>query len=386
MQTIAFIPARCGSKGVPGKNIKPFCGKPLICWTLNSALNTPAINRIIVATDCEEIKNIVRQYFGDQVELYDRSKENASDSASTESVMLEFLEKDSPSEESEFILIQATNPFTTSDQLSKALELFRKNKYDSVLSVAAFRRFIWDRKGQSINYDYKKRPRRQELDQYFIENGAFYINLTGKIQKLKNRLGDSIGIFEMPEYSQLEMDEEDDWIYGEILMKKYVLSAFKPDFVKIKLFLADVDGVFTDAGMYYSEKGDELKKFNTQDGMGMKMLKKYGLKTGIITGEDTKLNKRRFEKLKVDFLYQGVDDKLSIAKEICKKLNIQLNEVLFIGDDVNDIELLKNCGIAVCPSSAQESVKAIPNIIKLSSKGGDGAVREIINKVLWKEN
>lgn len=154
--------------------------------------------------------------------------------------------------------------------------------------------------------------------------------------------------------------------------------------VKIKLFLSDVDGVMTDAGMYYTESGDEFKKFNTHDGMGFQLLREAGIKTGIITTENTKIVERRAAKLKVDYLYQGkgFGNKLQAALEICSKENISLQEVAYIGDDINCIELLTAVGVAACPANALEKVKAIPNIILLKKNGGDGAVREFIHILL----
>jgi len=154
--------------------------------------------------------------------------------------------------------------------------------------------------------------------------------------------------------------------------------------VKIKLFLTDVDGVLTDAGMYYTESGDEFKKFNTHDGMGFQLLREAGIKTGIITTENTKIVERRAAKLKVDYLYQGkgFGNKLSAALEICEKEKISIKEVAYIGDDINCLELLNAVGIAACPANALPKVKAINNIIHLEKKGGDGAVREFIELLL----
>lgn len=156
--------------------------------------------------------------------------------------------------------------------------------------------------------------------------------------------------------------------------------------VKIKLFLSDVDGVMTDAGMYYTESGDELKKFNTHDGMGFTLLRRAGIKTGMITSEDTKMVERRATKLKMDYLYQGkfFGDKLSAALEICAKENITIQEVAYIGDDVNCISLLEAVGVAACPANALPAVKKIKGIIHLDKKGGDGAVREFIDLLLDK--
>lgn len=152
----------------------------------------------------------------------------------------------------------------------------------------------------------------------------------------------------------------------------------------IKVFLTDVDGVLTDAGMYYTESGDEFKKFNTHDGMAFGMLHDRGIKTGMITSEETKIVENRARKLKVDYLYQGAkgDRKLEAARQICEKEGISLSEVAYIGDDINCIPLLKAAGIAACPFNAVKKVKEIPGIIQLKTKGGEGAVREFVELIL----
>lgn len=153
---------------------------------------------------------------------------------------------------------------------------------------------------------------------------------------------------------------------------------------KIKLLLTDVDGVLTDAGMYYSETGDELKKFNTHDGMGLQLIRAKGIKTGIITSEDTKLVERRFHKLKLDYLYQGKREggKLASVKEICEKEGIALSEVAYIGDDVNCFELLSSVGMAACPADALDAIKNIPGIVLMKKKGGEGCVREFVEMIM----
>ncbi|MFN9068702.1 MAG: KdsC family phosphatase [Bdellovibrionales bacterium] len=143
---------------------------------------------------------------------------------------------------------------------------------------------------------------------------------------------------------------------------------------KVKLFLTDVDGVMTDGGMYYTESGDEFKKFQVQDGMGLLFLREAGLQVGIVTAEARELNRRRAEKLKIEHYYPGEKDKLTRVKLLCQKLNIHLHEVAFIGDDINDWEVLSAVGFRACPSNARPEIKNISRIKKLSVKGGDGAV------------
>ena len=150
----------------------------------------------------------------------------------------------------------------------------------------------------------------------------------------------------------------------------------------IKLFATDVDGTLTDGCMYYAENGIELKKFNFQDGMGFKLLRDAGIKTAIITSENSPIVKKRADKLKVDYLSMGTWEKLDYVKNICSELNISLDEVAYIGDDINDIELLKAVGHKACPKNATYKVKEIDDIKILDKKGGDGAVREFIELLL----
>ena len=146
--------------------------------------------------------------------------------------------------------------------------------------------------------------------------------------------------------------------------------------MSIKIFLSDVDGVLTDGGMYYTESGDEFKKFNCYDGMGMKLLQEKGYKVGIITSEDKQINRNRARKLKLDFDFHGIKDKLRFMQEFCINENFKLSEIAYIGDDINCFDLLSNVGVCACPKNAVSKIKNIPNIKLLNSSGGNGAFRE----------
>jgi len=381
---IAFIPVRGGSKSIPKKNIKLFCGKPLVYWTARAAQDSPLVDEIIIATDCAEIKEAVLAFNFKKLKVYERSDENAQDTSSTESVILEYINKTNPDNDNKFVLIQATSPFLQAKDITNGINQLENSGADSLLSCSSVKRFFWSKEGDSLNYNYKNRPRRQDFDGTLMENGAFYINSVGNIIKHENRLCGKIEVYEMPEYTMTEIDEPDDWVFSEHLMKKYILTKEKK---AIKLFLTDVDGVLTDAGMYYTENGDELKKFNTHDGMAFQLLREAGIKTGIITSENTKLVERRAEKLKVDFLYQGKQygGKLAAAKAICKELKITLDEVAYIGDDINCYELLSNVGIAACPKNAFRKIKSIFGIHILTKNGGEGVFREFVETIIDKK-
>lgn len=151
-----------------------------------------------------------------------------------------------------------------------------------------------------------------------------------------------------------------------------------------KLILTDIDGVWTDGGMYYDQTGNEWKKFNTTDSAGVLWCKKLNIPVGIITGEDTDIVKRRAEKLKIDFLYQGITQKKQIAQNICDELKISLDDVAYIGDDIGDLELLKSVGISAAPINAPIYIQKEVNFVTQKA-GGDGAFREFVETILGDE-
>lgn len=151
-----------------------------------------------------------------------------------------------------------------------------------------------------------------------------------------------------------------------------------------KLILTDIDGVWTDGGMYYDTTGNELKKFNTSDSAGVVFSHLMGIPVGIITGENTEIVARRATKLKVDYVFQGIKDKLSVAEKLCEEMNISLSDVAYIGDDLGDISLLRKVGYSYCPKNAPEYVRAVA--MKTTRKsGGDGAFREMVEDLLGEE-
>ena len=149
----------------------------------------------------------------------------------------------------------------------------------------------------------------------------------------------------------------------------------------IKLLAMDVDGVLTDAGMYYSEKGDELKRFNTRDGMGISLLQQEGIIIAIITGENTEIVKRRSKKLNIKEIFQGVKDKKEIVISLCERYNIDREEVAYIGDDINDLEVIKFVGLGATVADGMKIIKEHSKYVT-SLKGGEGAVREICEYIL----
>jgi N-acylneuraminate cytidylyltransferase len=376
---VAYIPVRGGSKGIPNKNIKLINKKPLVHWVIESALRCNKINDVYVSTDSSAIADKVNLIRDKRLHVINCSEETA-DQATTESVMLEFAKH---CEFDKIILIQATSPLLQSKDLEEALASLINSNADSLLSVVQQKYFVWELKdgyASPVNYDYLSRPRRQDFEGIYTENGSFYITSKDLLIKSKCRVSGKIIMHKMADNTYYDIDELDDWTIVEHLLKKRS-SVEKERTEKIKLFATDVDGVLTDAGMYYANNGEELKKFNTKDGKGIELLRNKGIITAIITSENTKIVERRASKLKIDILYQGVEDKLQIINEMIAKNNIKLDEVCYIGDDLNDLEVLKAVGFSCCPNDAVEKIKNVVDYVCVK-KGGEGCVREVCDYLI----
>lgn len=151
--------------------------------------------------------------------------------------------------------------------------------------------------------------------------------------------------------------------------------------IEPKLVITDIDGVWTDGSMYYDATNIELKRFNTSDSVGVLFLKYLDIPLAIMTGENTQIVQRRADKLKVKHVYLGVKDKLTLAKKVCSEMGITLADVAFIGDDINDLLLLKEVGFSAVPSNAPAYIKDKVDLV-LTTKGGDGAFRAFVEYIV----
>ena len=218
---IVFIPARGGSKSIPLKNIKAINGKPLIYWTSKAAEDARCVDKIIIATENEKIKETVLNFGFKKLEVYDRDSENARDESSTESVMIEYIKKSGLNPDDNFFLIQATSPLLKPEYIDEMYGEYVNSGADSIFSGVREKQFHWIETPQGvnpINYDYRNRPRRQDFQGIIAENGACYINKVKNILKDNCRLSGKITVYEMPPQTGFEIDEESDWIIVEQLM------------------------------------------------------------------------------------------------------------------------------------------------------------------------
>jgi N-acylneuraminate cytidylyltransferase len=374
MKTVAFIPVRGGSKSIPRKNIKLLAGRPLVYWAMDAAVGSKYIDEVVISTDDAEIASIVQNYGSSKVRVVGRSAESSTDTASTEMVMLEYADAN---EFDQMVLIQATSPLIESVHLDEGICKYFDKSYDSLLSVVVQKRFIWTNRGSDVNipwnYNPASRPRRQDFDGYYVENGAFYITNRDGLMKSRSRLCGKIGLYEMPENTFVEIDEPSDWLLVENLLKRKRLLGNK----NIKILFTDVDGTLTDGGMYYSTSGEELKRYNTRDGFAFSLLRSRGILTVIITSENISVNEKRGLKVKADYVFQGVSKKLQLVQDLLMQLGISSEHAAYIGDDLNDLDCIRGLLLTACPQDSHQSVKDAASYI-CQKKGGEGAVREFV--------
>lgn len=224
MKTIAVIPARGGSKGIPNKNIKIIAGKPLIGWTIEHALNSKNVDKVYVSTDSDEIARIATK-FGAKVPFL-RPSHLAEDTTATEPVILHLLDwlKDNESFiPDNIVLLQCTSPIRASDAIDNAIDLFNANSCDSLLSVTPFWHFLWKNPASpNALYDHQNRPRRQDIkndDTCYRENGSIYVTKEKCYRLFKNRLGGKMGMYIMSEEESYEIDNPIDWTVNEAILQ-----------------------------------------------------------------------------------------------------------------------------------------------------------------------
>lgn len=372
MKKIGFIPLRKNSKGIPNKNKRKMVGRPLFTWVLGEAIFSQ-LDEVFVYTDDESIIDFIAKeyHWTHKVKAILRSDESATDTASTESAILEFCKKIDYNFDV-FCLLQATSPFTQRNDINTCLEKLNQD-YDSALTVVKTHRFLWNEDGTPINYNPLKRPRRQDFDGLLVENGAVYtITKTALVQN-QNRLGNKVAVVKMQEDSLMEIDSESDWIAIEQLLINRQQRAKESK--KITHVVLDVDGVFTDGTITYTKDGEHTKGFDMRDGMGLEILRQFNVKVMIMTSENSELVARRMEKLNIENVFLGVKDKYTLLQSIILKENISISNVAYLGDDVNDLTNICSVGWSLAPNNATDVVKLNADVV-LSKPSGAGAIRE----------
>ena len=385
MNYIAIIPARKGSKEIPGKNIKSLAGKPLIVWSIEQALRSKRISRVIVSTDCNQIAEISKKS-GAEVPFL-RPKKYAQDYSTTESVLIHAVKKlrlEILKNETSIVLLQPTSPIRYKNSIDKAINRFEIEKADSLVSVNSTRKFYWknDRFVKPM-YDIYKRPMRQKIKKneiFFAENGSIYITKVKTLSKSKNRLGGRIVLYEMLDNEAFEIDSAKDFMIVKNLMLESKEFVNKIKIKEIDGIIFDFDGVLTDNNVYVSSEGKEMVRCNRSDGYSFEILKKLGLQIFILSSEKNDVVKKRGEKLKIKTISGSKDKKRDLLR-LCKNYGLSPKRLIYVGNDINDIDVMRICGLSFAVNDAVEKVKKAADIV-LTSNGGEMVAREILNNYL----
>lgn len=379
MRKIGVIPIRKGSKSIVNKNKRKMVGRPLFTWVLKEAVFSN-LDEIVVFTDDEEVKEYVESQYNwtTKVKAILRNDQNANDTASTEDALVEFCEKIDYNF-GLLCLLQATSPLTTFVDINNSLDIILNEKYDSSLTVVNTHRFIWSKEGNPLNYDLFNRPRRQDFEGLLIENGAVYCTTKEAFVASSNRVSGKIGLVKMNEESLCEIDSLTDWLIIEELLINRLKSRKKTN--RITHVVLDVDGVFTDGTVFYSREGELAKQFDMRDGMGLEILRENGVEVLVMTSEQSQLVAQRMKKLKIEEVYLGVKDKYALLQHLLINKSIELSNIAYLGDDVNDLANMCSVGWSITPNNATSAAKQHADVI-LTAQSGGGAIREACEFIL----
>lgn len=384
-EVLAIIPARGGSKGIPRKNVRSLAGRPLIAWTIEAARQSERVHRVVVSTDDEEIARVSRMW---GAEVIDRPAEISGDKATSEAALRHVLDELRRTENYEpdlVVFLQATSPVRRPCDIDRAVDILRKDGADSLFSACPIEGFVWAQKGsrvRAVNYDPARRPRRQDLKEHPIEeNGSLYVFKPSILRKHGNRLGGKIAVLVMDRLDSLQVDEP-----GDLARIERVMAAVSQEMppsdalAKVRLVVTDFDGVMTDNRVLVDQDGREAVWCSRGDGWGVAQVRKAGIEMVVLSTETNPVVGARCEKLGLTCI-QGCRDKLAELKRLAANRWLQPAQVMYLGNDTNDLACLEWVGLSVAVADAEpEACRAAR--FRTARKGGRGAVREVCAWIL----
>jgi N-acylneuraminate cytidylyltransferase len=377
-QAVAVIPARGGSKGVPGKNIAPVGGVPLVARAV-AAARAAGITDVRVSTDDAGIAAAAR---GAGARVIDRPADLAGDTASSEAALLHALDVLATEgvEPEVLVFLQATSPFIESEPLMRAVRRVLDGEADSVLSAFPTSAFLW-RRGASgatgVNHDASFRPRRQDREAHFQESGAFYVLRRAGFREAGFRFFGRVAIEEVAADRALEIDDAHELELARVLAPVFDAAA---DSLPVDVLVTDFDGVHTDDAALVHEDGTESVRVSRADGMGVERLLAAGVRMLILSKERNGVVAARAAKLRVPVL-QAIDDKASALTSWLAAQGIDPARAAYVGNDINDLAPMALVGWPVAVADAHPAVQRAARIV-LRKRGGHGAVREAAELVL----
>lgn len=379
VETVAVIPARGGSKGVPGKNVARVGGIPLVARAVRAARATGVIDLVVVSTDDDAIASAARAA---GARVVDRPADLSGDTASSESALLHALDVLAADGIAPRVtaFLQATSPFLPAGPLAEAVTAVRDGRADSVFSARESYEFVWQRDADgaaaAIGHDAAHRPRRQDREPHFVETGAFYVFATAGFRGARHRFFGRTEIVTVPEATAIEIDDPAQLRTAQALAP--LLDP--PEAVAATALVTDFDGVHTDDSAWVDAAGSEHVRVSRSDGMGVALLRRAGVPVLILSTEQNPVVRARAEKLRVEVIH-GVEDKASVLRRWAQDRDVDLTETAYLGNDVNDLAAMALVGWPVAVADAHPAVFAAARIV-LGRCGGDGAVRELADRIL----
>ncbi|MCE5267371.1 MAG: acylneuraminate cytidylyltransferase [Planctomycetaceae bacterium] len=379
-KTVAVIPARGGSKGIPHKNIVPVAGKPLIAWSIEAAERAATLHEVYVSTDSPEIADVARQY---GASVISRPTELSGDAASSESALLHALDTlaaNGKSAADVLVFLQCTSPLTLPEDIDGTVALLRNGHADSAMTVTPFHYFVWqlDETGNAvgINHDKRVRPRRQDRKPAYRETGAVYAMRVPGFRQFGHRFFGKTAMHIVPEERAFEVDEPADLQVVEwFLRHRSQLDTMRNLPRKVSVLVLDFDGVFTDNRVLVSEDGKEAVLCDRADGLGIDQLRRIGLPVLVLSTERNPVVAARCRKLGLECIH-AVTDKREVLNTWLAANGIAWSEVVYVGNDDNDLTCLHASGCPVAVRDASSEVLSAARFV-LNAAGGHGAIREI---------
>ncbi|MFK3836198.1 cytidylyltransferase domain-containing protein [Microbacterium sp. NPDC087868] len=384
--TVAIIPARGGSKGVPRKNLRTVGGVPLVVRAIRAARDAAGIDLVVVSTDDDEIA-AVSAAAGARVVR--RPAEISGDTASSESAILHAVDEIEAAGERVGIIafVQATSPFLPSAALAGAVAEVRADRADSVFSAHETYGFLWRRgsgsqvdQATAINHEAGHRPRRQDREPHYFETGAFYVFRAEAFRTSRHRFFGRIRIAEVPEWTAIEIDDVQQLRIADALAAVHDRAGEAPGRIDVRAVVTDFDGVHTDDTAIIDADGGERVRVSREDGMGVALLRRAGIPMLILSTEQNPVVRARAEKLRVPVLH-GIEDKEQALRAWATDAGIRLDDIAYLGNDVNDLPAMRIVGWPVAVANAHPRVLAAARVV-LTRTGGNGAVRELVERVL----
>ena len=380
---LVVIPARGGSQGIRGKNLRKVGGYSLVARAVRTARGAPGVAEVVVSTDDAEI-TVEAHAHGARVIA--RPDDLSGATASSESAVLhaiERLEDAGVAVPPVTVLLQATSPFIDAGDLDAAVRTVADGGHDVVIAVAPTHDFQWRLDGEvvtPVGHPLDHRPRRQDRAPHFRETGAFYVMRTDGLRAAGTRFFGSIGLQPVAPETAVEIDDPHDLWLARLLAPGHPATEEEAERIDVDALVTDFDGVHTDDHAYVSQDGTEQVRVHRGDGMGVARLRRAGIPMLILSTETNPVVASRAAKLRVEVRH-GVDDKAGALRDWMSRHGLDPDRVAFVGNDVNDLPAMALVGWPVAVADARAEVLAAARVV-LSAPGGRGAVREACERVL----